>query len=409
MDVTVREAGPEALADSPTFLQSAFWGRFKEGFGWKARFFVVESGAVAGQLSPASCGLLVMERSLYPGLRFAYVPHGPAVDLSQEELDAWLEGLASALKPLLPASTLFLRFDPPWYEVEAVSDSARPDGAGGDEVVPAGLRDGEPPAAAGASDADTPAAVANAAAATVSRPVLGRPFRHAAADIQPPDTVLLDLSAGEAAVLEGMKPKWRYNIRLAEKKGVTVSETRASGDWQPALSKFYELYRETSERDHIALHPESYYRALFEFAAREGQGCRRFPDLRVWTASHEGEALAAIITIFWGSQAVYLYGASSNVKRNLMPAYALQWAAIRAAMEAGCSEYDFYGIPPTDDPGHPMAGLYRFKTGFGGKIVHRAGSWDYPLRPVAYSAFRAAESARTWYFKDFRKRKHGKV
>ena len=393
MDVTVREAGPEALADSPTFLQSAFWGRFKEGFGWKARHFVAETAAAPGQAPAVSCGLLVMERSLYPGLRFAYVPHGPAADLDPEEREAWLSGLAAALKPLLSASTLFLRFDPPWYEAETVSDNARPDaaGSGGDEAAPDAAR------TAGA-------------AALVIRPLLGRPFRHAAADIQPPDTVLLDLSPGETDILEGMKPKWRYNIRLAEKKGVTVSEARASGDWQPALSKFYELYRETSERDHIALHPESYYRALFELAAREGQGGGpRFPDLRVWTASHEGEALACIITIFWGSQAVYLYGASSNEKRNLMPAYALQWAAIKAAREAGCSEYDFYGIPPTDDPDHPMAGLYRFKTGFGGKIVHRAGSWDYPLRPAAYSAFRAAESARTWYYKDFRKRKHGKA
>ena len=392
MDVTVREAGPGVLADSPTFLQSAFWGRFKEGFGWKARHFVVESGGAApGQPGRAPCGLLVMERSLYPGLRFAYVPHGPSADLSPEEREAWLAGLASALKPLLPASTLFLRFDPPWYETEAVSDNARPDA---DED---------------SSAMDAPAAVARAAAPAVPRPVLGRPFRRAAADIQPPDTVLLDLAGDEADILEGMKPKWRYNIRLAEKKGVTVSEARASGDWQPALSKFYELYRETSERDHIALHPESYYRALFELAAQEGQGSGpRYPDLRVWTASHEGEALACIITVFWGSQAVYLYGASSNEKRNLMPAYALQWAAIRAARDSGCSEYDFYGIPPTDDPCHPMAGLYRFKTGFGGRIVHRAGSWDYPLRPAAYSAFRAAESARTWYYKDFRKRRHGK-
>mgnify|MGYP001359780522 CR=1 FL=1 len=395
MDVTVREAGPEALADSPTFLQSAFWGRFKEGFGWKARHFIVEAASLPGQARLASCGLLVMERSLYPGLRFAYVPHGPAADLAPDERVAWLVGLAAALKPLLPASTLFLRFDPPWYEVETVSDNARPVTAGSDGDESA------------ADEGKTPAI---GAAVAVLRPVLDKPFRHAAADIQPPDTVLLDLSSGDAAILEGMKPKWRYNIRLAEKKGVTVSEARASGDWRPALSKFYELYRETSERDHIALHPESYYRALFELAAQEGQGSGpRFPDLRIWTASHEGEALAAIITIFWGSQAVYLYGASSNEKRNLMPAYALQWAAIKAARDAGCSEYDFYGIPPTDDPDHPMAGLYRFKTGFGGKIVHRAGSWDYPLRPVAYSAFRTAEAARTWYYKDFRKRKHGKA
>ena len=87
-----------------------------------------------------------------------------------------------------------------------------------------------------------------------------------------------------------------------------------------------------------------------------------------------------------------------------MPTYALQWAAMRAAKKAGCIKYDLYGIPPTDDPEHPMAGLYRFKTGFGGEIAHRAGSWDLPLMPIAYRGFRAAESARSWWFKSFTKR-----
>jgi lipid II:glycine glycyltransferase (peptidoglycan interpeptide bridge formation enzyme) len=92
-----------------------------------------------------------------------------------------------------------------------------------------------------------------------------------------------------------------------------------------------------------------------------------------------------------------------------MPAYALQWAAMRAAKAAGCTRYDLFGIPPTDDPAHPMSGLYRFKTGFGGEIAHRAGSWDYPLLGIGYSLFRAAEGARIWWFKDFRKRRKTKT
>jgi lipid II:glycine glycyltransferase (peptidoglycan interpeptide bridge formation enzyme) len=121
-------------------------------------------------------------------------------------------------------------------------------------------------------------------------------------------------------------------------------------------------------------------------------------------ARHEGEALAAIITVHYGKEATYLYGASSDERRNLMPAYALQWAAIRAAREAGCSTYDFYGIPPVDDPGHAMSGLYRFKTGFGGEIRHYPGGWDHVLRPVVYEAFRVAERARLFWHKSVRKR-----
>jgi lipid II:glycine glycyltransferase (peptidoglycan interpeptide bridge formation enzyme) len=396
MDIEIRPAELSACDSAETFLQSGFWASFKGHFGWKALPFIVSR---PGRPDEA---LLLMERSLGAGLRFAYVPHGPSLGSAstEDERTALLASLAAKLKAFLPPSTIFIRFDPPWYCVEAHA-----------ETQAAKVESG----ASGVSEDEKPAP----SAVKVERPSFGLPLRHSAADVQPPDTVLLDIGRDEETLLAAMKPKWRYNIKLSEKKGVSVSEARAfvsapsgasggtPGDWRPALSKFYELYRETSERDRIALHPESYYAELFELA--ESYGSRgekgKRPDMRLWTATHEGDALAAIITIFWGSQAVYLYGASSNVKRNLMPAYALQWAAIRAAKEAGCTEYDFYGIPPTDDPNHPMAGLYRFKTGFGGENIHRGGSWDYPLRPFAYSAFRRAERLRAWYYKDFRKRK----
>ena len=100
------------------------------------------------------------------------------------------------------------------------------------------------------------------------------------------------------------------------------------------------------------------------------------------------------MTLFRGREAVYLYGASSDLKRNLMASYVLQLKAIEDAKAYGCINYDLFGIPPNDDPSHPMAGLYRFKTGFGGTIIHRAGSWDYPCRPLIYKAFRMAESSR---------------
>lgn len=395
------ESAELSLCDSAsTFLQSGFWASFKAQFGWKAKPFLVRTEA-----QPSGESLLVLERGLAAGLSFAYVPHGPTADPvgaastddPTEGRSAYLASIAGALKPRLSASSLFLRFDPPWYLAEA---KAGAEGALGDERLESD------PASDVGSEAPAPISTRQPA-----RPCFASPLRKAAADIQPPDTVILDLIQPEDEILAGMKPKWRYNIRLAEKKGVAVSETRADGDWQPALSRFYELYRATSERDHIALHPEAYYRKLFETASSyrdaRGSSAGYKPDLRIFTASHEGNALAAIITIFWGGQAVYLYGASSNEKRNLMPTYALQWSALRAARAEGCGFYDFYGIPPVEDPDHPMAGLYRFKTGFGGTIIHRGGAWDYALRPVAYASFRKAEALRQWYYKDFRKRRAG--
>jgi Uncharacterized protein involved in methicillin resistance len=370
MRISIAERAKGTSDPAAPFLQSDFWGDFKEAFGWRALRLSVE----AETLAPFP--LLVLIRRLPARLCFAYVPHGPAAEApggpSSEARAAFLAELSRALKPALPRSCLFVRYDPIWYEVE---ETAKPEAEG--ERRPEATR----------------------CARDIARPLVGPPLRRASADVQPPDTVLVDLRPDEKDILAAMKPKWRYNIRLAEKKGVVVEESGIEG-----IPMFYELYRTTSERDKIALHPEEYYRRLFAIAADYGLAAGAKPDARLWIARHEGQALAAIITLFLGEKATYLYGASSDEKRNLMPTYALQWAAMRAAKAAGCLEYDLFGISPTDDPDHPMGGLYRFKTGFGGTIAHRAGSWDYAQRPLAYSAFRALESARAWYFKDFRKR-----
>ncbi len=323
---------------APSFLQSGFWGSFKARFGWNARAFIVDWGD-GGKLP-----LLVIRRRLWRGASFAYLPWGPSLpaDFPSSDADrsAMLESLALALKEQLPPDTAFVRFDPPWASY------------GEDAAAPA---------------------------------ILGS-FRRAGADIQPPDTVIIDLTANEEDQLAAMKSKWRYNIRLAEKKGVAVRRLDAGG-----LDAFYALYEETAKRDRIAIHGKDYYAALFSHAAEYKGGAQ---DLRLYVAEHGDQPIAAIITLFRGEEATYLYGASSDSDRNLMPAYALQWRAMRDARDAGCLRYDLFGIPPNADAGHPMAGLYRFKTGFGGRIVHRSGSWDYAYRLPSTAAFRMAEAFR---------------
>jgi lipid II:glycine glycyltransferase (peptidoglycan interpeptide bridge formation enzyme) len=218
-------------------------------------------------------------------------------------------------------------------------------------------------------------------------PELPAPFKRAAADIQPPDTVLIDLTLSPQDILAAMKSKWRYNITLAGKHNVTVSN-----NGEQDIDIFYRLLAETAERDGLAIHSIEYYRALF--AECQNSGAAMSPRLHLYTARHEGDTLAAIVTLFRGKQAVYLYGASANVKRNLMAPYALQWKAMQDAREYGCTQYDLFGIPPDENPHHPMAGLYRFKTGFGGRIIHRPGSWDYPCKPALYALFSGAEHLR---------------
>ena len=330
---SITAADLSVCESADSFLQSAMWGRFKARFGWEARAFVIEWAE--GGARP----LLTLSRRIAPGIAMTYIPWGPELPADGVSPNA-TEELARALRPLLP-HIAFIRFDPPWF---APDEGAPP----------------EPPA----------------------------PFKRAAADIQPPDTVLVDLTPPPEDILAAMKPKWRYNIGLAEKRGVAVTQRGEQG-----IDLFYRLLAETAERDGIAVHHIEYYRTLFE-------ECR---DLRLYTAEHEGDVLAAIVVLFRGKQATYLYGASANVKRNLMAPYALQWKAMQDAREYGCAVYDLFGIPPNEDPHHPMAGLYRFKTGFGGAIIHRPGSWDYPCKPVLYALFSGAERLRK-KMRDSRKR-----
>jgi lipid II:glycine glycyltransferase (peptidoglycan interpeptide bridge formation enzyme) len=327
-------------------LQSAFWGSFKARFGWNARAFLADWGKWG------AAPLLVIRRRLAPGLSFAYVPWGPELPESfpvdNDRRNYLLEEFARALRYFLPNDTAFIRFDPPWYS----------------------------------QGAETP------------RPEIKLPFVRSGADVQPPDTVVIDLSRSMESILEGMKPKWRYNARLALKKGVALRRADEEG-----LDVFYALLKETARRDGIAVHGIEYYRTLFSHC-REHQKkitalpAASLPDLRLYLAEHEGDALAAVVVLFRGTKATYLYGASSDKKRNLMAPYALQLRAMEDAKAAGCTEYDLFGIPPGADPSHPMAGLYRFKTGFGGSIIHRPGSWDYPCRPLVYRLFSTAETLR---------------
>ena len=354
----LKKADLSACENSASFLQSGFWGKFKGRFGWEAIAFNAQ-WEWQGKGREESCGetclescrdcseekpLLVLRRPLAKGLSLSYIPWGPELPEGfppfPEARVTALKDLSLALKEMLPPDTAFIRFDPPWYSEGAESPNS------------------------------------------FRIAFLTSPLKHAAADIQAPDTVFIDLSQSMESIMAGMKPKWRYNARLALKKGVKVSRADAG-----EIGLFYRLLEETARRDGIAIHSVEYYRALLEES--ESGICST-----LYLARHEGDALAAIITLFRGRHAYYLYGASSSVKRNLMAPYALQAKAMEDAKAFGCETYDLYGIPPNDDPEHPMAGLYLFKTGFGGRIIHRSGSWDYPCRPLVYRLFRGAESLR---------------
>jgi lipid II:glycine glycyltransferase (peptidoglycan interpeptide bridge formation enzyme) len=229
-------------------------------------------------------------------------------------------------------------------------------------------------------------------------------LRRAAVRVQPPDTVVVDLSPAEEAIMAAMKGKTRYNVRLAAKKGVVVSRVQDSAV-PDQLARWYRLYQETARRDQIAIHSLRYYQDVVETAVSMRAAGEVAPLISLYFAEHEGDLLSGVIVASYQGMSTYLYGAGANVKRNLMASYLIQWEAMRDAKAMGDLSYDMFGIPPSDDPSHPMHGLYRFKTGFGGAIVHRPGCWDVVQAPVVGAAFRAAERGRGWYHHTLKKRR----
>lgn len=201
-------------------------------------------------------------------------------------------------------------------------------------------------------------------------------FRPAVA-VQPRHTQIVSLGS-EDEMLAAFKPKHRYNIRLAARRGVTVDEGVDAAE-------MCSQSQGTAQRQGIALLSEAQYRRRLELL----DWCR------VYVARHDGEPLAAIMVARFGGRAYYLYGGAAGQKMQLMPTYAVQWAAMRDAARCGCRDYELWGVPPTaDDPGHPWHGLWQFKNGFNGRLVEFCGAWDLVLSPWASRVDGVAAQAR---------------
>lgn len=186
--------------------------------------------------------------------------------------------------------------------------------------------------------------------------------------IQPPKTLFLDLSLGEEELFAALHQKTRYNIRLAEKKGVEIIAGGA-GD----LPEFWRLISLTGERDGFRPHGREHYQNMLA----SGSGF-----IKLLFARYEGKNIAAGLFGFWGGRATYLHGASDNEFRNVMAPYLLQWTAIKLARAAACRHYDFYGIDEKKWPG-----VTRFKLGFGGFVREYPGTFDLIARPAAYRVY----------------------
>lgn len=187
---------------------------------------------------------------------------------------------------------------------------------------------------------------------------------------------VLDLRPDEKALLAGMKEKWRYNIRLAGRKGVTVRR----GDGQVDLDTFYRLYEVTSERDQFFINNKKHYEDVMRLY-REGDRAALF------LAEYEGKVIAGNIVLRLGHWSWYMFGASSNEQRNLMPNHLLQWTAMQWARSHGCWYYNFRGIPEVLEEGEELWGVYVFKRGFGGYALRFLETHDLVYQPVVYKLY----------------------
>lgn len=378
--IQVTQSDSTKNTNNGSFLQTPFWCRFKARHNWTYRRFNLD---IAYNNETQNFEVAVLNRDFAHGkFSIAYIPLFPKLPFDTQEVSAadqtiefanLLHDIAYVLKPVLPSNTIAIRFDP---DVDFENAYERDEYNHGIKII---------------SFADK----------------LG--LKKNRVDIQPPDTSLVDLIASEDEILARMHQKWRYNIRLAEKKGVVIK--RYLGN-DPSLSqkvdRFYELTKETNARDGNSSHAKSYYFDLIKSSADEIAAGTDIPVVSLYIAEHEGEEIASIMTLFSHDEAIYLYGASSNHKRNLMPNHLLQWTAMKDAKTYGSKYYDLYGMPPDgENEHHPMHGLYMFKANFGGKIIHRIGSWDIALR-WWYKPYSFAESLRAWWYKKVVKKLHGR-
>ena len=318
-------------------LQTDAWAALKAGFGWESEHIAVREGGdwVAG--AHVLFRWLPANRPWGRLVSIAYVPKGPVVDWGDPtRVHAVLAAITAAAHR---RRALLVRIEPHLAEGE-VPDLTATLGAAG--------------------------------------------FQPSPQAIQPRQTIVVDISGTEDRILMAMKQKTRYNVRLAARKDVVV-RPGASED----LTSLNRLMAVTGARSDFGVHSAAYYKAAYELFAPTGR-------VALLMADFEGRPLAALMAFALGKTALYLYGASSDDERQRMPAYLLQWEAMRWARAMGCVEYDLWGVPDEDEAtleadlgsrSDGLWGVYRFKRGFGGQLVRWVGAFDQVFVPALYRLF----------------------
>lgn len=352
-----------ATLPSASFLQTPGWAKVKSEWRSESLGWFDDSGKQQGSA-------LVLYRKLPKLNRYlAYLPEGPVIDWDSDCLRDWLTPMVAHLKR---QGAFAVRLGPPvvtrrWTAAQVKEGVADPDVRLLGQVPP------EERSAAGARVVAQlhdlgwrHQAVEGGFAAGQPQYVFQVPLRH-------PD----GSTRTEDEVLKGMNQLWRRNIKKAAKEGVEVS-----AGTRDDLKAFHDLYVHTAERDHFTPRPLPYFEVMWDALNTDA------PDrLKLWLARHQGDLVAATLSVRVGEHYWYSYGASSTEKRDVRGSNAVQWAMIQDALASGCAVYDLRGITDTLDADDSHVGLIQFKVGTGGEAVEYAGEWDLPINRALYKAF----------------------
>ncbi len=334
-----------ALPGQPGHLLQAWeWGEFKSRYGWRAQRWAWRDSE-----NRPRAAAQILRRSLFPAFPFVpsfpvlYIPKGPLLDwgdsaLRERVLDD-LQTLARRERAIL------IKIDPDIPVAPLPLRPLSPEERGSEGQLEALLQQ--------------------------------RGWRFSPDQIQFRNTVTLDLSRSEDDLLAAMKPKTRYNIRLAARKGVRVRLGTPND-----IDLLYRLYAETSVRDGFVIRHADYYREAWGSFMQAGLA-------QPFIAEVEGEPVGGLIAFTFGRTAWYLYGMSREAHREKMPNHLLQWEAMRWAKSRGCTLYDFWGAPDVFVESDPMWGVWKFKEGFGGQVARHIGAWDYAPSPWRYRLYTA--------------------
>jgi lipid II:glycine glycyltransferase (peptidoglycan interpeptide bridge formation enzyme) len=321
-----------AHAQKNHFLQSWEWGNLKEQTGWSAiRVIAEDRGVIVGALQLLSRKLPILNRTII------YAPRGPIID--NFDIDIMKEIIQATRKIAKETNAIFLRIDPD-IRVDDITTVNR-------------LRE----------------------VGFVHR-VQSKNFEG----VQPRFVFRLSIEKDLEEIFGKFESKTRYNIRLAEKKGVVIVSECTKDD----LATFYNILKVTAVRDRYVIRAYSYYESIWDIFVTTGKA-------KLFMAEYNGEYIAGALSFILGDKVWYIYGASSNEHRNVMPNYAVQWEMIKWAKSNGCTIYDFRGISGDFNPENPLYGLYRFKKGFNGDLIEFAGEFDLIYSPVYYHLWNNVE------------------